>query len=214
MAKATQEKLEKSTATICKAVFEATEVSTPTCFVIIPYEYGTAADKGSVAAEYAEKMARLDDLTSMAARPLDSLKSAVSSVDAADKTMDKLNCFVEKVSAVASNPLQAAQVLVQEELKKIADSYTGKTLYFYLIDEISGEPIESDVYPVEITTSSALVQEHLPIMRMGLKAVGSMNGVAGLTKMFGVPYPSSGISRLLEKAGGMVDKLDKESSVA
>ena len=98
-------------------------------------------------------MARLDDLTSMAARPLDSLKSAVSSVDAADKTMDKLNCFVEKVSAVASNPLQAAQDIVQEELKKIADSYTGKTLYFYLIDEITGEPIESDVYPVEITTS-------------------------------------------------------------
>ena len=52
------------------------------------------------------------------------------------------------------------------------------------------------------------------MMRMGLKAVGMMNGVAGLTKMFGVPYPSSGISGLLEKAGGMVNTLDKESSVA
>jgi len=51
MAKATQEKLDKSTATICKAVFEATEVRTPTCFVILPYEYGTAAEEGSVAAE-------------------------------------------------------------------------------------------------------------------------------------------------------------------
>ena len=73
-------------------------------------------------------MGRLDDLTSMAVRPLDSLKSAVSSVDAADKTMDKLSWFAGKVSAVASNPLQAAQDIVQEELKKIADSYTGKTL--------------------------------------------------------------------------------------
>jgi len=75
-------------------------------------------------------MGRLDDLTSMAVRPLDSLKSAVSSVDTADKTMDKLSWFVGKVSAVASNPLQAAQDIVQEELKKIAASYTGKTLYF------------------------------------------------------------------------------------
>ena len=137
MAKATQEKLDKSTLTICKAVFEAIELSTPTCFLILPYEHGKAADEGGVAAEYAEKMARLDDLTSMAARPLDSLKSAVSSVDAADKTMDKLSWFAGKVSAVASNPLQAAQDIVQEELKKIADSYTGKTLYFYLIDEIT-----------------------------------------------------------------------------
>jgi len=32
--------------------------------------------------------------------------------------------------------------------------------------------------------------------------------------MFGVPYPSCGISGLLEKAGGIVDTLDKESSVA
>ena len=48
---------------------------------------------------------------------------------------------------------------------------------------------------------------------MGLKAVGMMNGIGGLSKMFGVPYPSSGITGLLEKAGGMVDTLEKESSV-
>ena len=84
MAKATQEKLDKSTLTICKAVFEAIELSTPTCFLILPYEHGKAADEGGVAAEYAEKIGRLDDLASMAARPLDSLKSAVSSVDPAD----------------------------------------------------------------------------------------------------------------------------------
>ena len=128
MAKATQEKLEKSTATICKAVFEATEVSTPMCFMFLPYEYG-------VAVEYAEKIATLGEYSEMAAHvarnPVESvisLKGAVNSVEAADKTMDKLSWFVGKVSAVASNPLQAAQDIVQEELKKIADSYTGKTL--------------------------------------------------------------------------------------
>jgi len=31
-------KIDKSTSTICTAVFEATEVNTPTCFVILPYE--------------------------------------------------------------------------------------------------------------------------------------------------------------------------------
>jgi len=54
----------------------------------------------------------------------------------------------------------------------------------------------------------------MPVMRMGLKAVGMMNGVAGLTKMIGVPYPSSGVSAVLSKAGSLVDSLDKESTVA
>ena len=167
MAKATPEKLDKSTATTCKAVFEATEV-------ILRYEYGTAKEEGSVAVEYAEKMATLGEYREMAAQvarnPVESvisLKGTVNSVEAADKTMDKLSWFVGKVSTVASNPLQAAQDIVQEELKKIADSYTGKTLYFYLIDEITGEPIESDLYPVEITTSSALVPEQRNIGVVG-----------------------------------------------
>ena len=30
--------LKQSTSVICKAVFEATEVSTPSCFVVLPYE--------------------------------------------------------------------------------------------------------------------------------------------------------------------------------
>jgi len=38
MGEMTMKKIDKSTSTICTAVFEATEVNTPTCFVILPYE--------------------------------------------------------------------------------------------------------------------------------------------------------------------------------
>ena len=37
MGEATQDLVKKSTSKLCKAVFEATEVSTPTQFVILPY---------------------------------------------------------------------------------------------------------------------------------------------------------------------------------
>ena len=37
MGEATQDLVKKSTSKLCKAVFEATEVSTPTRFVILPY---------------------------------------------------------------------------------------------------------------------------------------------------------------------------------
>jgi serine/threonine protein kinase len=83
MAEETQQKLDRSTEKICKAIFEADEVQTPTCFIILPYEYQNAKED-PLAAQYAEAMAALGEFSEMAAHvardPKASFKGALGAI--------------------------------------------------------------------------------------------------------------------------------------
>jgi hypothetical protein len=66
-----------------------------------------------------------------------------------------------------------------------------------------------------ISTKSDLVDQHLPMMRVGLQAMAVMNGAAGLASCFCPGIPNRLVPKgLMEKATKFVEGLDKESNVA
>ena len=85
-------------------------------------------------------------------------------------------------------------------------------MWFYLIDELTGEPVRSTdgVYPIRITEPSELVGKLLPVMQVGLHAATLVNGVSGVVRMFGYPFPS--VPEKLRE-GNFVEVLKQESSV-
>jgi hypothetical protein len=90
-------------------------------------------------------------------------------------------------------------------------------MYMYLVDEFTNEPVydHSGLYPKVIETKSDLVDQHMPMMRVGLQAMAVMNGAAGLASCFCPGVPSRLVPKgLMEKATKFVDGLDKDSNVA
>ena len=66
-----------------------------------------------------------------------------------------------------------------------------------------------------ISTKSDLVDQHLPMMRVGLQAMAVMNGAAGLASCFCPGIPNRLVPKgLMEKATKFVEGLDKDSNVA
>ena len=72
----------------------------------------------------------------------------------------------------------------------LGDLVTGERMYFYLVDELTGEPVRGEGYPIEITKPSAIVPKLLPVMQVGMRAMSLYNGAAGIARMFGYPVPT------------------------
>ena len=65
------------------------------------------------------------------------------------------------------------------------DRFKSKKLYLYLIDEVTGEPVEEDPYPIEITTKSKeMMAMLLPFMKVGITAMAVLNGLACVARLF------------------------------
>ncbi len=91
----------------------------------------------------------------------------------------------------------------------ISDLIVGEEMYLYLIDELTGEPVQAEGWPLVITTPSEIVPKLLPLMMVGMRAMCIYNGIAGLAKMFGCPLPN-----IPEDASkGAQESIKKESSV-
>ncbi|KAF0700109.1 Aste57867_9340 [Aphanomyces stellatus] len=79
--------------------------------------------------------------------------------------------------------------------KPLGDALAGlmsdKTLYLYLIDEVTGDVVTNDpngVYPIEIpTTNVAFLATAMPWIQGGLSFLKSIKGVAGMMEILGVP---------------------------
>ncbi|GMH54434.1 hypothetical protein TrRE_jg9806, partial [Triparma retinervis] len=200
MAKETKEKIKESTGVLCEAIFEATEVSTPTCFIILPYRIPPPPEGGQ-------------DDESLANR-------AKEMLDKAEGFMDNVTNLTEKTSSFISNPASFAMNFGSSMFKgKVAEmksKFVDKEMFMYLVDEHTNEPVydPSGLYPKVIETKSDLVDKHLPMMRVGLQAMAVMNGAAGLASCFCPGIPSRLVPKgLMEKATKFVDGLDKESNV-
>jgi hypothetical protein len=76
--------------------------------------------------------------------------------------------------------------IVKENFQKLI---TKETMYFYLVDELTGKPVGADGYPIEITKPSDFVPKMLPLIHFGMRAMSIYNGSAGICRMFGVPMP-------------------------
>ena len=75
----------------------------------------------------------------------------------------------------------------------LSDLVTGGTMYLYLVDELTCEPVRAEGYPIVITKPSEIVPKLLPVMQVGLRAMSIYNGVGGIARLFGYPVPAAAV---------------------
>ena len=140
MGVATQDLVKKSTSKLCKAVFEATEVSTPTRFVILPYELPPPTEEMSEE----EQQSMLD--------------KAESWVGTVTNLVEEGQGAIQDPASYATNFLTGA---FKSKMAKVKEKLVDEHLYLYLVDEYSNEPVydKAGVYPIKIETKSELVDK-------------------------------------------------------
>jgi len=195
MSESTMKLVETSTSKLCTAIFEATEVATPTCFAILPYEL--PAPKVKLGKEEQESMFL-----------------------EAEEWADTVAGLAEEGTGVIKSRAQYARSFFgsafKDKIAKVKSKFVEKSMYLYLVDEFTGKPVhdESGVYPVKIDVNSELLEKYLPMMRIGLQAASIANGVAAYANVFFSFVPSTLVPEgLLSKVKGFVDDRSKSSNV-
>ena len=160
------------------AIFDSSEATFPTSFVILPYKLSPSVPVSSdnVAAATAE-----DGTTEACSQVEERIKKAEGWV----KTLHGLASDLSgTVTAAANSALERAVTSVAVENK----------LYLYLLDEVSREPVldggKGAVYPIEITTPSKNMQLLAPLLMVTLSGFSLINTVAGAARLLGYPVPS------------------------
>ena len=146
---------------LLKSIFEATEVNTPTTFIILNQELPSEA------------------------KITDDLKAATDFFDQGIAWLERLQTVGEAI--INGDSTDTVFGTIKDVVNK---RLTAKTMYFYLVDELTGKVVRGPGYPIKITTPSELVHKLLPVMQVGMRAMSLYNGVGGIARMFGVPLPS------------------------
>ncbi|RQM29564.1 hypothetical protein B5M09_010745 [Aphanomyces astaci] len=182
VSKATYAKVVDMKRDLMKGMFEATEVTVPTSFIILPFNIQTQPK-----------------LTS---QPKDLAEQATG--------------FFHRLQTVGSTILKAIQDNNPLSATKAAlDAFSkGQPMYFYLLDDVTGLPVEDEtgVYPIQITTTTdqytKFMATNMPLFQRGLKLLQMANSAAGFFKALGIPSlgeaTMANIEGLLEVPGSSV----------
>ena len=134
------------------------------------------------------------------------LKKYKEQIDVGIKWAERIKNIVSKV---AEGAVGKAFDIMNEGMK---DLVVGNEMYFYLIDDLTGEPARGKGWPIVITEPSEVVPKLLPVMVNTMRAMSVLNGTAGLIRMFGFPAPTVP-KAWSEGLGQSVKLLKQESSV-
>jgi hypothetical protein len=166
----TKRMMSRNSSVICKAIFEATEVLFPACFVMLPYqlpnpdflngdEVEFVADSGDFAqlcgkAALVDSAARFDgdynivhlveddEKTSMRVKSVDLVKKVDESmVEDAMKWIDLVKTLVVEGIEVANGPRDWTKNIAKKCSQYFKDKWTKKTYYLYLVDEFTHKPV-------------------------------------------------------------------------
>lgn len=190
MAEGVFNQIRRTELVLLRGMFEATEVSSPTCFIILNQKLPNPQT-----AEENEKSSKkgFSERKKQATKWLGKLASLFSTVS-------------EGLDAGVVGSLDFSGMFKSKD-----------PFYFYLVDELTMEPVvpdeDDETYPIQIDTPAAFVPKVLPLMRVSLKAMGCVNTLSKLGRCFGFPTPVIP-EDLMDKANDAVGLLDKSSSVA
>eukprot|EP00964_Phaeocystis_antarctica_P083850 scaffold52787_cov60-Phaeocystis_antarctica.AAC.1 len=174
--------LRRTREVLLKAVFEATEVQTPTAFIIL--EEKLPDDEEEEKQMLTLKLKEDGTGFEVSGELAELVETVRGRFETGMKWVERIKTFSEGV--VAADPIKtfAAMKATFKEL------ITAETMYLYLIDELTGKPVKSGIYPIEITTPSEVVPQLLSVMQVGMRAMSLYNGAAGIARMCGAPLPS------------------------
>ena len=199
MADRTINQILKTERVLLRGMFESTEVKVPTCFIILNQRLPTANERSKLLKKLANSSAMITDdkLVSAVDNSMSWISNLVSLTNAVTGNIDLLDKMTNAMNSLVDNL----------DVTNISDAVTnsmnvmlrGDSLYFYLIDEYTIEPIvpeeeENQTYPIKIETKSNFAKKFipkvLPLMKIGLKAVSLLNTASSIGRCFGYPLPS------------------------
>ena len=195
-----RDELRKTRSTIIRAIFEATEVSTPTAFVILKEKLPTG--------EARVELTLNDDGTGFSVEG-EGVEDAKGRYEESKTWLNLCARFGRGVAKCSPSAIAEAVAGACEEL------VVGEEMWLYLIDELTGKPVVPEgesIYPIRITKPAEVVSKLLPAMQVGLHAASLVNGVAGVVRLFGYPCPKVP-EAWREGAQNSVEVLKQESSV-
>jgi hypothetical protein len=168
---------------LLKGIFEATEVLMPTTFIILDEELSAEEPELSAAEQ--------DQLMQLPLKEDGSGIELTGNLKAAKERLDKGITWLERLKTFGEGVIEGDPDKVFGKIKEVfGELMTKETMYFYLIDELTGLPVRGDGYPIVITTPADIVHKLLPMMQVGMRAMSLYNGVVGVARMFGAPAPS------------------------
>jgi serine/threonine protein kinase len=149
-----------STSVTCNAIFEATEVNTPACFIILPEEFPEEIAVGSETGDEDHWVARFEYIRQV----------------------------LDKATSCITDPRDFALDSIKDQFLEKNKHFIEKNMFLYLVDEYTGKPVvtKGGVYPIQIDVRSEKAKKFLPVMAVGLNAVALANKALGLIAMF---YP-------------------------
>ena len=211
--------LRRTREVLMKGIFEATEVNKPTTFIVLnellpdlPSEDEKErllqiAEDGSGVTLSAEFGTVTFTEEGVSVEAEGEWKEHANNFSTGMKWVNRLKTIGTKVAA---GEVGDAFKTIKEG---IADLVTSETMYLYLVDELTCEPVRAEGYPIVITKPSDIVHDLLPMMQIGLRAMSILNGAGGIARLFGFPGPK--VPEAWAKgARESVELLKQESSVA
>eukprot|EP00984_Skeletonema_dohrnii_P005207 scaffold1824_cov104-Skeletonema_dohrnii-CCMP3373.AAC.7 len=220
LATESKDELRRTRHALLRGIFEATEVRTPTTFIILNNELPPEpsdvdrkkmldfiTNEDGSGFSVTTKQATLTATAEGVNIGLEGdLKEYRDQVEAGIK-------WANKIKDIGTNVL-AGEIGTAFDIIKdgIEDLIVGNEMYLYLVDELTGEPVRAQGWPIVITKPSDRVHNWLPLMQLGMRAMSIYNGTAGLARLFGYPFPK--VPKEWSKgAQETVELLKQESSV-
>uniref|UniRef100_A0A6S8VFZ9 Protein kinase domain-containing protein n=1 Tax=Chaetoceros debilis TaxID=122233 RepID=A0A6S8VFZ9_9STRA len=202
------EEIKRAQEVLLRATFEANEVQTPTTFVVLNEELLPEPTEE-------EKKLLLDLVVAKDGSGInfegelpDELNKWKKNIEQANEWASSLTSVVEDGTFSDDN----SEKFFAAIKNKFNGLMVGNTMYFYLIDELTGKPVIGGGYPIEIKEPADVVPKLLPIIQYGMRAMSVYNGAAGVCQMFGFPVPKVPKS-IRTNMKNSVDILRNESSV-
>jgi len=208
---------------LLKGIFEASGVKFPTTFIVLNNKLSPAADPSDEEAKnkILEIIAREDGSGVSMKTKHATVAFSAEGVDIdlegdlkeyRDQVEDGIK-WAKAIKNICTN-VAAGEIGTAFDIIKdgIEDLIVGNEMYLYLIDELTGEPVRAEGWPIVITEPSDLVPKLLPLIQVGIRAMCIYNGTAGLAALFGFPLPR--VPKAWSKgAQETVELLKQESSV-
>jgi hypothetical protein len=177
-----RDELRQTRSVLIRAIFDATEVSTPTAFVVLKEELPSAEKEAQLA------ITLKDDGTGFVAKG--------EAVDAAKGRYEEGTKWLNLCAQFGRGVATCSPSAIADAVKgACGELVVGEEWFLYLIDELTGKPVvpktdeDKPKYPIRIIKPAEIVAKLLPVMQVGLHAASLVNGVAGVVRLFGYPCP-------------------------
>ena len=203
LANETLQQVKRSEEVLRKAVFESTEILTPTCFVILPHKLGNGGNAPEN--DGGENFLAFQDLLGISDEAVSLVEADAEESDAEgdeeggqrEEEPEEIKSGSQgekKTTGLCANvaKTQRKAALVKANMKSwFSSKIFEKPVYLYLVDEVTGKPVPGDgpTYPIRIDSPKEKIRELAPLMYLAVSAMSLVNNGAGVARMFGIPWP-------------------------